>query len=361
MTKELYKYWNRELNHIAGGFTPSIDEPGRESRDVDCSAVDGFWRIMAARTKADAPVAVWHDANGVIWMTVGRREAIGGGAVIASDFWQSSWPKCAAVTEADFRAALETGIWPSDGKQSRQMSEEERLDIIPTTPKDQGGNMVDEDGQPLDPYHQTILVKATSLVERANELKSIDTMEKAEKAATIVTDTRSLRKIADAKRDEAKRPHDEAAARVQAKWKPILDSLDAATKALVNAIDTFQKAEAARLRREEDQRAETERQRVADETAKRLASQGATEEEQTAAAEEAAAAVETVRVEAPKISSAHGRAVSKAKRKVGVITDQAAFIEAIKGGEDFTTWLQQKADAIARSKTPVAGMKIVDA
>ena len=137
-------------------------------------------------------------------------------------------------------------------------------------------------------------------------------------------------------------------------------NIDAATKTLVNAIDAFQKAEAKRLKDIADAEAEAERQRVATETANRLAAQGATEAEQEAAAEEAAAAVETVKVEPVKVSSAHGRAVTKAKRKGGKITDQAAFIEAIKGGEDFTDWLQNKADAIARSKTPVAGMIIVD-
>jgi len=360
MTKELYKYWNRELNHIAGGFTPTIDEPGRESRDTAGEPVDGYWRIMAARTKADAPVAIWHDGERVM-LKIGRRDPMDNEAPDFEAFFASSWPKCAAVLEADYHAALASGIWPGDGKQSRQMSEEERLDIIPTTPADQGGNMVDEDGQPLDPYHQTILAKATSLVEKTNELGALDSMPKAEKAATIVTDARSLRKIADGKRDEAKRPHDEAAARVQAKWKPILDSLDAVTRGLVDAIDKFQKAEAARLKKIADDAAEEERQRVATETAKRMEAQGATEEEAAEAAQEAAAAVETVVAAPVKVASAHGRAVSKAKRKVGVITDQAAFIEAIKGGEDFTAWLQQKADAIARSKTPVAGMKIVDA
>lgn len=359
MTKDRYKYWNEELDAQQRGFVPSIDVPAINERDTD-RPTDGYWRIMAAKTKADAPVAIWQD-KGAVWLKIGRRDPIEQDHADFANFFGSTWPKCAAVLEADYHAALATGIWPSDKKPSRQMSEEERLDIIPTTPKDQGGNMVDEDGQPLDPYHQTILAKATSLVEKANELGALDSMGKAEKAATIVTDTRSLRKIADAKRDEAKRPHDEAANRVQAKWKPILDSLDAVSKSLVNAIDVFQKAEAKRLRDIAEAEAQAERERVAAETAKRMAEQGATDEEQEAAAEEAAAAVETVKVDAPKISSAHGRAVSKAKRKVGVITDQAAFIEAIKGGEDFTDWLQNKADAIARSKTPVAGMKIEDA
>jgi len=360
MSKTNYRYWNKELDAIAAGFVPSIDAPSTLSRDTSDEPVDGYWRIMAARTKADAPVAIWHDGERVM-LKIGRRDPMDNEAPDFEAFFASSWPKCAAVLEADYHAALASGIWPGDGKQSRQMSEEERLDIIPTTPADQGGNMVDENGEPLDPYHQTILAKATSLVEKANELGALNSMEKAEKAATIVTDTRSLRKIADGKRDEQKRPHDEAAARVQAKWKPILDSLDTVTKSLVNAIDTFQRAEAARIKREADEAAEAERQRVAAETAKRMEQQGATEEEAAAAAEEAAAAVETVHVAPVKVASAHGRAVSKAKRKVGVITDQAAFIDAIKAGEDFTTWLQNKADAIARSKTPVAGMKIVDA
>ena len=360
MSKTNYRYWNKELDAIAAGFVPSIDAPSTLSRDTSDEPVDGYWRIMAARTKADAPVAIWHDGERVM-LKIGRRDPMDNEAPDFAAFFASSWPKCAAVLEADYHRALETGIWPGDGKQSRQMSEEERLDIIPTTPADQGGNMVDDEGKPIDPQHQAILLKATSLVDKANELKSIDTMDKAEKAASIVTDTRSLAKIAENKRVAEKEPHRLAADAVDAKWAPILNALKAATKAMVDAIDAFQRAEAARLRRIAEEEAEAERQRIAAETAKRLESQGATEEEQAAAAEEAAAAVETVKVEPIKVSSAHGRAVSKAKRKVGVITDEAAFIDAIKGGEDFAAWLQTKADAIARSKTPVAGMKIVDA
>ena len=360
MTKTNYRYWNKELDAIAAGFVPSIDAPSTLSRDTSDEPVDGYWRIMAAKTKADAPVAIWHDGERVM-LKIGRRDPMDNEAPDFEAFFASTWPKCAAVLEADYHAALASGIWPGDGKQSRQMSEEERLDIIPTTPADQGGNMVDENGKPIDPYHQTILVKANSLVDKVNELGTLDTMDKAEKAAAIVTDTRSLSKIAETKRVAEKEPHKLAGEAVDAKWNPIVKALDAATKALVDAIDKFQKAEAKRLRDIAEAEAETERQRVAAETAKRMEAQGATEEEAAEAAQEAAAAVETVVAAPVKVASAHGRAVTKAKRKVGVITDQAAFIEVIKGGEDFTKWLQDKADAIARSKTPVAGMKIVDA
>jgi hypothetical protein len=50
--------------------------------------------------------------------------------------------------------------------------------------------------------------------------------------------------------------------------------------------------------------------------------------------------------------------VSKSKRKVGVITDQTAFVAALAEQDDFKEWLQAKANKLAYAGTALAGMRI---
>lgn len=76
----------------------------------------------------------------------------------------------------------------------------------------------------------------------------------------LLDDVRLARKDADAKRIEAKRPHDEAAKRVQSEWKPLLDRLDAATDAIKAALTPYRVArDAAKAKAAQDAREAAER------------------------------------------------------------------------------------------------------
>lgn len=74
---------------------------------------------------------------------------------------------------------------------------------------------------------------------------------------TLLDDVREARKAADADRVEEKRPHDDAAKAVQAKYKPLLDRCDMAAATIKNLLTPYRTArqaakdEAARLAREE--------------------------------------------------------------------------------------------------------------
>lgn len=64
-----------------------------------------------------------------------------------------------------------------------------------------------------------------------------------------------LGKEADALRDKEKRPHDEKAAEVQKRWKPLIDEAQAAARQLEQTGDVWVKAEQKRLRDEAEKKA----------------------------------------------------------------------------------------------------------
>lgn len=73
----------------------------------------------------------------------------------------------------------------------------------------------------------------------------------------LMDELRKARKDADEQRAEEKRPHDDAAKAVQARWKPLLDRCDAGVSAIKAALTPYREArqrakdEAARIAREE--------------------------------------------------------------------------------------------------------------
>lgn len=68
----------------------------------------------------------------------------------------------------------------------------------------------------------------------------------------------ALSKEADQLRDKEKRPHDERAAEVQKRWKPLIDEAQAAARNLEQTADVWVKAEQRRLRDEAEKKAREE-------------------------------------------------------------------------------------------------------
>lgn len=88
----------------------------------------------------------------------------------------------------------------------------------------------------------------------------IETQGQADAVGRIVSEARKLRKDADAARADEKRPHDDAAKAVQAKWKPLLERADTIIEAAQRPLTTYlaklaaQQAEAERHARAEAER-----------------------------------------------------------------------------------------------------------
>jgi hypothetical protein len=127
------------------------------------------------------------------------------------------------------------------------------------------------------------------------DLGKIETKDQAEKLADFVKGARDVSKVIDGMRVAAKKPHDDAATKVQATFKPLLDGIAAMVEALKPMQEAWLKAEQKRIAEEQAVIArEAEAKRVAAEQEAAAAEQrgdfvGAAE--QQAAAEEATKAV----------------------------------------------------------------------
>lgn len=117
---------------------------------------------------------------------------------------------------------------------------------------------------PPDPFEAFTTTLGDDLLEAHNwaDSTAIETQAQADELSFLIDRLRKDAKAADEARAEEKKPHDDAAKAVQAKWKPLLDRADKAVAALKATLGVFLRAqeaakqEAARLAREEAERAQ---------------------------------------------------------------------------------------------------------
>lgn len=94
----------------------------------------------------------------------------------------------------------------------------------------------------------------------ANGAGAVEDDRAEEQLDNLLDDLRRARKDADAERATEKKPHDDAAKAVQAKWKPLLDRCDMATLQIKKLLTPYREAkqrakdEAARQAREDAER-----------------------------------------------------------------------------------------------------------
>lgn len=110
------------------------------------------------------------------------------------------------------------------------------------------------------PAHEAFALHIEDLfrtVSDTTEAGAITTDEQEAHLAELLDTARQTKRDADAERAAEKRPHDEAAKAVQAKWKPLLDRCDAAVDEIKDILTPYREAkqrakdEAARKAREE--------------------------------------------------------------------------------------------------------------
>lgn len=118
---------------------------------------------------------------------------------------------------------------------------------------------------PTDIDTNELLVEATMRLQRATAL-TVSTAEDLDAASELFNELKSTRDSHERARVLEKEPHLEAGRQVDARWKPILTTLDSAAATITAKINTF-KREAQRRADEEQRRLreqqERERQRLA--------------------------------------------------------------------------------------------------
>jgi hypothetical protein len=285
---------------------------------------DGFWRIIGARTKWDTPCAIWQDGDTRV-IKWGRKDPIPFVMREEEDWWTWSYPKARAVTQEDWEAAVRSGEWTDDGKPARQ----------PTKVAD----------EPAKAEQSNYASTAAVITERLNEIieaaeaigSPILTSESAAKANEIGIRLRAVLEEGTAARNKELAPVEEQMGQIKSAWQ-IVPYADGYLKGLRSRVRDY-------LKREE--------QRLANEAKQSTGAAPAVGADPPPTSSGSAAPVDT-----PKITSQFGRAVTLRTARVGVITDEAAFIAVIRNDKDFQELLQKKANAYARAQTAVAGMTI---
>ena len=169
----------------------------------------------------------------------------------------SDWKRgyvCEVVRKPTFATRAILGLAPrQEEKAPPDPTPTQDSESAPATPGI-GHNVGDEEQQIRD--------QANALARDIKELTAtpIDNDEKAVALKTAADDLRKLSKMVDALRIEKKRPHDDAAAAVQAHYKPILDRMGEIVKWATKALSDY----AAKVRAQKQRDAEIERQRVAE-------------------------------------------------------------------------------------------------
>lgn len=346
-----YAYWHTML--AQSGIYVDPEHTG---------TIDGYWRLIGARTKADYPVAAWMDGQSTAEMLkVGRKAEFNLQSAEGQDFMAGSWPKCMACTEEDYNRAIETGFWP-DGKPSRITSDAEKLGV------DLGEGAT---GGNAPPSYELLSQQLDELVAKARALVVKD-QETADAAKVLADRIKLVWDKADKERDTEKRPHDEASKAVQAKWMAHMSPADLERKALLSRMDTWLTQE--QRRRDELARQETERRREAarQEYAADIealsdgefADKYGHEKPQPEGGDEVTAPVafepEIAPVQAEKVTAggAFTRNASAKKKKVARIVDMDALYQSLKDNDEFVAFMQKKADAAMRAKITLPGVKI---
>lgn len=371
---DTYAYWHAELaSKQATQFVATIDNPAIQSRDTN-EPVDGFWRIMGAKTKADYPVAVWAGDAGPV-VQIGNKVHEDSGAF--DDFLTSTFLKCAAVTEEQYRAAVASGFW-WDKKPARTMSETEKAGL-PDIAADAGGNQA--------PIFDVLAEQIEALLAKARLVKDLATQEAADDAAALAGKIKLLYDRAEVERVKEKAPHDLAAKAVQAKWTPMIGSGEAARKYLMSKVNTYlanvqaeldrqaaeerRKAqEAAEAERQRLQAIEDERVRIANEEAEQRVRLARAEAEEAGEPEPelVAEVIEAVKVEVyvPPVAvekamagSEFGRATSVRMKTIAIITDPVRLVQhfTATADMDFLDYLQSRADKAVRAKVVLPGVE----
>lgn len=198
----------------------------------------------------------------------------------------------------------------------------------------------------------------------------VETQADADRLNDFLAGARTLRKQIDDARVAEKRPHDEAAKAVQAKFKPLLDAVASVEATAKKILNSFLEREEARRREEErkareraaqEEAAARERQRQAEEEGRLVAAKEA-EEAATKAAERAEEERE-VKVRARSASGA-GRTMSQRTYRSGKIVNVPMCLAHFKDHDAIREALQQVVNQTIRAAKgediKIPGVEIIE-
>ena len=299
-------------NALAGNPGPIHDgEPAR-----------GWYRVRTRDKTSWRAVAYWYSDEGL--------HCVINGEAIDEQRAKELWPYASKnpITHAVYTAVVEGHQpWPDEHAGVKAVEDMERGI----------GDNAGPDGDTFGTLKESIetLVRDAAKLVEAGAAKD---QAEVDQAANLANKLGELQKKADAARKDEKKPHDEAAAAVQAKWNPVISLADIYKQVKAKVIQPF-------LLAEENKRREAEA--AAREAAAKAAQTGA------------AAPVAPPPAAAPKAAGAR-RSVALRTVKVVQIEDRDAVLAFFKDNQQITDLLQTMAQRAVGAGVTVPGVKVVE-
>lgn len=377
---------------VEGAVFQSIENPQPGLWKIN---VGGGYRDGVKQPKQFVPMQIWlQDAAGVVVHQWGDGLVIGGTIdqePATADQIERRWLGAAALSKADREFYVANGRWPEDPPEpvssARDVIELETVETttvhIGSAPPQAKGSVPGDNAGDLSAFRRMSEQIKGEIAEAQNYFarNPIKTKADADKCENWRQRIYKLGKEADALRIAEKRPHDDAAAAVQALWKPLIDDATKGAKALEVTADTWAKAEEGRLRKiaEDQARARLEADRKAQaEAREKAAKERAEQEAQIAriAADNPTIADElpelpelppepepvpdVIVVDTPKImlGTTGNRRSAKATPATAAIVDlkAAAAFYAEQKHPDMIALIQKLADKAAKARSSVPGI-----
>lgn len=299
-----YDFWRRRM---AGEVVPIHDgEP--QAGFYKLRTRDGNWQ----------PVAYWFGKDGALRCRVGARD-------IDEQTAAERWPYASKtpISHEVYKAVINGELWPDQHESVVR-------------------DRINSDAAPADDSFDALKDRIEDLARDAQNLIEAGPahdQNAADRASDLANRLAELQKTADAARAAEKKPHDEAAAAVQAKWKPLLGTADIYRRIKEAVITPFLVGEEKKRRL-----AEAAARRAAEEAAK--AGQPIPEPQAQRAA--------------PKAGSGGRRSVALRTVNVVTITDRAALLAFFADNPIITEALQKMAEKATAAGVTVPGVTVTE-
>jgi hypothetical protein len=301
-TRAQYSFWERRLK---GEILPIHDSDPQS----------GFYRLIR-KDGTSHPVAYWFDKAGALRCRIGDADVDEQRAMEAWP-WASKHP----IAYATYQAVRRGESWP-----------------------DEHPAVILSNNAPADDSFEGLSQQIESFAEAAEAMikaGAAPDQSTADQASHLANKLSDLQKKADAARAAEKKPHDDKAAEVQAKWKPVIGVADIYRRLKAAVVEPFLKAEDKKRREAED---------AARKAAEEAARTGQPIPEPVPAATRSA----------PKAGAGGRRSVALRTVKVVTISDRAALLAFFADNQRVTDLLQDMAEKAVRAGVTVPGVTVTE-
>lgn len=299
-----YDFWRRRL---AGEVIPIHDgEPQA-----------GFYRLTSKDGRS-TPAAYWFTKDGALRCRIGNNDV---DDQTANERWP--WASKRPIPHDVYKSVIAGNPWPD--QHEAVIRDRANSDNAPD----------DDSFEALKDRIDDLARDAESLIKAGGALSQ----DAADRASDLANRLAELHKKADMARAAEKRPHDEAAKAVQAKWLPLLGTADIYKRIKAAVITPFLVAEA-------------KKQREAEEAARKAAEEAA----KVGAPVPDPAPVRS----APKAGSGGRRSVALRTVRVVTIKDRAAVLKFFENNDAITEVLQKLAEKVTAAGVEVPGVSVTE-